>query len=102
MAAMYIFEVLRKTYCESDTGKTECVYKHVGYLNKTFSSLYNAKDYYNKYNEKLPKLTTKLLISSVNEETNLLYVIRRYYPGIKATIEPFEKNQDILTDWCFV
>ena len=102
MASTYTFEVLRRTYCENEQGKTECFYEHVGYMNKTFSSMYNAKDYFNKYNEKLPKMTTKVLMSSVNEETNLVYVVRRYYPGIKAKIEPFETKQSIVTDWCFV
>ena len=100
----YVLEVLRRGYVQNSKGETRCFYEHLGYMKKTFDSLYSAKEYYNKNNETLPKLSTKLLISSVNEETNLLYIIRECYPGIRKTIDPFETNNsgDGANEWCFV
>ena len=99
----YTFEVLRKTYIfTKDDKKVPCL-EHVGYMNKSFVSTQIAAQYYNTKNPGLPKLSQRLLISSVHEKTNLLYVIRQNFSGLKKTINDFEDTIDNnASDWCLL
>ena len=98
----YTLEVLRRTHGDDDEKDRKCNFKHVGYMAKTFPSTSDAARYYNKHNKHMPIMSSKLLISAVDEKTHLLYVIRQNYAGLLKTLPSFEENGQSVHDWCLI
>ena len=98
----YTLEVLRKTHHNDDKNNKTCHFTHVGYMAKTFSSTSVAAGYYNAHNAHMPKMSSRHLISAVDEETQLLYVIRQNYAGLLKTLSTFEEKGEGVNDWCLL
>jgi hypothetical protein len=65
---------------------------HVGYMNRIFTSKIEAIEYYDKYNIHMRSINRYAnLCSDWDPNTNLRYIVRRYY-GERKTMTSFENQ----------
>jgi hypothetical protein len=87
MTKSYVLEVVRFVTQKQDGENIN--FKHVGYMNVKFKTKKDACDYYGRCNPHLRPLNAYGdYKSDWDPETELLYIVRRYYV-LFASIPPF-------------